>query len=42
MPDIPYDVLVQVMDTVRVYEVREPAFRRVDLFPEISVGDAPT
>ena len=41
-PDIPYDVLVQVMDVVRVREVREPSYHREDLFPEISVGDAPT
>ena len=46
-PDVSYDVLVQIMDTVRVRAV-EPnvspgaGFVRSDLFPEISVGDAPT
>lgn len=41
-PDIPYDVLVQVMDTVRVVPVNE-AGRVVqsELFPDIAVGDAP-
>ncbi len=41
-PEITYDVLVQIMDAVRVVEVEqqgEKAF--VDLFPDISVGDAP-
>jgi biopolymer transport protein ExbD len=43
-PDISYDVLVQVMDAVRVAEV--PAAQGVltvkaELFPEISIGDAP-
>lgn len=42
-PAIPYDVLVQVMDTVRVYEVPgSQGWARVELFPNISVGDAPT
>ncbi|RQW77135.1 MAG: biopolymer transporter ExbD [Methylococcus sp.] len=50
-PEIPYEVLVQVMDTVRVYEPDVPntpsgnlvrTFVRAELFPEISVGDAPT
>jgi biopolymer transport protein ExbD len=41
-PEIDYDVLVQVMDAVRSYVVEEPgAFNRAELFPEISVGDAP-
>lgn len=45
-PDISYDTLVQVMDTVRVRVV--PAATggaapvQAELFPEISVGDAPT
>ena len=42
--DIPYDTLVQVMDTVRVVERRDDAEGRViqyELFPEISIGDAP-
>lgn len=50
-PEIPYEVLVQVMDTVRVFEPALPdtpagklvrGFTRAELFPEISVGDAPT
>ncbi|MEO7385547.1 MAG: biopolymer transporter ExbD [Gammaproteobacteria bacterium] len=49
-PDISYDVLVQVMDTVRVRIVPAasgqagplgPATVQAELFPEISVGDAP-
>jgi biopolymer transport protein ExbD len=42
--DIPYDVLVQVMDTVRVVERIDEAQARAikyELFPEISIGDAP-
>jgi hypothetical protein len=41
-PDVPYDLLVQVMDTVRSFEGTsdgQPA--RGELFPLISVGDAP-
>ena len=50
-PEIPYEVLVEVMDTVRVYEPVVPdtpagklvlGFTRAALFPEIAVGDAPT
>ena len=41
-PDISYDTLVQVMDRVRVEEVvAEDAIVRNDLFPDISIGDAP-
>jgi len=41
-PDIDYNVLVQVMDAVRSYTVDEPGdYSRAELFPEISVGDAP-
>ncbi len=41
-PDIPYDTLVQVMDRVRVAEnVVDNAVVRTDLFPDISIGDAP-
>ena len=40
-PEIPYDVLVQVMDTVRVYELPGSAWARAELFPNIAVGDAP-
>ena len=40
--DIPYDTLVQVMDRVRVEEViEEESIVRNDLFPDISIGDAP-
>ena len=40
--DIAYDTLVQVMDTVRVAtSVDEEAVVRSDLFPDISIGDAP-
>jgi len=40
--DIPYDTLVQVMDRVRVQEkVEDERVRRYDLFPDISIGDAP-
>jgi hypothetical protein len=43
-PEISYEVLVQVMDTVRVAELVDDATRQVvryELFPEISIGDAP-
>ena len=42
--DIAYDTLVQVMDTVRIaQEVNEEegVIDRSDLFPDISIGDAP-
>ena len=40
--DIPYDVLVQTMDNVRLYEMdNPPLFTKNELFPDISVGDAP-
>ncbi|MGB5491711.1 MAG: biopolymer transporter ExbD [Woeseiaceae bacterium] len=40
--EIPYDTLVQVMDTVRVAEkVDDKSIVRSDLFPDISIGDAP-
>ena len=40
--DIPYDVLVQTMDNVRLYQMDDaPLFTKVELFPDISVGDAP-
>jgi biopolymer transport protein ExbD len=44
-PDISYDVLVQVMDTVRVAEVPNEGgwgVARASLFPQVAVGDAPT
>ena len=40
--DIAYDTLVQVMDTVRVaQDIEEDSVVRSDLFPDISIGDAP-
>ncbi len=41
-PEIPYDTLVQVMDTVREVDVVEAAsVVRKELFPQIAIGDAP-
>jgi biopolymer transport protein ExbD len=41
-PDTPYDVLVQVMDAVREYTTAAgPKVTHHELFPDISVGDAP-
>ena len=40
--EISYDTLVQVMDTVRVFSVAENAWTFGELFPDVSVGDAPT
>jgi biopolymer transport protein ExbD len=40
--DVDYEVLVQVMDSVRSYRLGEPGeSTRAELFPEISIGDAP-
>lgn len=40
--DTSYDTLVQVMDAVRVMEVVEAgSLERYELFPDISIGDAP-
>jgi biopolymer transport protein ExbD len=40
--NIPYDVLVQTMDNVRVWQNRVGVgLQNVELFPDISVGDAP-
>lgn len=40
--DIQYDVLVQTMDNVRLWQMDDkPAYTKVELFPDISVGDAP-
>jgi biopolymer transport protein ExbD len=40
--DIAYDTLVQVMDKVRIEEtIEEESIVRSDLFPDISIGDAP-
>jgi hypothetical protein len=41
-PDTPYEVLIQVMDTVREVPTSGGAKAKpVALFPEISIGDAP-
>jgi biopolymer transport protein ExbD len=41
-PDISYELLVAVMDRMRVTErMTEGDLVRADLFPEISIGDAP-
>jgi len=40
--EIAYDTLVQVMDRVRLAEeIEEESIIRKDLFPDISIGDAP-
>ena len=43
-PDIEYDHLIQIMDTVRGTEIKaegSEAVQKMVLFPEISIGDAP-
>ena len=41
-PDTPYDILVQVMDRVRVFETRQGLNTvQAELFPDISIGDVP-
>lgn len=41
-PDTSYDVVVQVMDTVRAYTAQQDGkFAQAELFPDISIGDAP-
>lgn len=39
--EIPYDTLVQVMDTVRVYSKPGTTYTQGELFPDVSIGDAP-
>lgn len=41
--DIPYEVLVQIMDAVRAVDMEDGDGQlvRAELFPEISIGDAP-
>jgi biopolymer transport protein ExbD len=40
--DIPYDSLVQVMDTMRLVEQRQNnVLVQAELFPNVSIGDAP-
>ena len=46
-PQIPYDTLVQVMDNVRIYAPKGKnekglSVLQTELFPAVSVGDAPT
>jgi biopolymer transport protein ExbD len=41
-PDTAYDTLVQVMDAVRLYEVKQNGTSvRYELFPDVGIGDAP-
>ena len=40
-PNTTYDTLVQVMDTVRVYQLPVSPFSKAELFPDISIGDSP-
>jgi biopolymer transport protein ExbD len=43
-PDIKYDHLIEIMDAVRQTKVRAEGSgeaRNIDLFPKISIGDAP-
>ena len=43
-PDIEYDSLITVMDTVRQTEIPQPGsdeIQKLELFPQISIGDAP-
>lgn len=41
-PEVTYEILVQVMDAVRsVAQVQSATVVRAELFPEISIGDAP-
>jgi biopolymer transport protein ExbD len=39
--DIQYETLVKVMDTVRVFQVPGSQWDMAELFPDVSVGDAP-
>ena len=40
-PNVAYDALVQAMDTLRVYIPKDKQYDRAELFPQISIGDAP-
>lgn len=42
-PDVPYQLMVRVMDRVRVANIIMPGMtvETIDLFPSISIGDAP-
>ena len=39
--EIPYETIVKVMDTVRVYEIPGNKWAFGELFPDVSLGDAP-
>ena len=42
-PEVPYDNLIQVMDTVRLFETKDgDKTIQAELFPDIALGDAPT
>lgn len=42
-PQVSYDVLIQAMDASRMFEVVEAgSVVQAELFPDISIGDAPT
>jgi biopolymer transport protein ExbD len=40
-PATSYDTVVQVMDTVRVYQLPVAPFSKAELFPDIAIADAP-
>ncbi|HZF16252.1 MAG TPA: biopolymer transporter ExbD [Steroidobacteraceae bacterium] len=40
--DISYDTMIQVMDTMRTFDVPDSkTFEKAELFPDVSIGDAP-
>lgn len=42
-PDIEYDVLVKLMDAIGTAEIIQGLdVQRIELFPQISIGDAPS
>jgi biopolymer transport protein ExbD len=41
-PDVSYDTVVQTMDTVRVFKAPTSNIDYGELFPDVSIGDAPT
>lgn len=40
-PAVSYDTLIQVMDTVRVYQEPVAPFSKAELFPDVAIADAP-
>lgn len=41
-PDVPYEHLIQIMDTTRVIEItKDNKSTQYELFPDIAMGDAP-